>query len=210
MKYIRYYNRYSGVAKHQKGGNPINNILLKTLRALEGLIDRVLAAAGALVMVQFPMFYAQYLQRLGGHLNEAGRIVSGYRKAAAANHLSLEEYIDVHLTSHDNVFVSTGKVIRSAVERFQHLESAFRALKGASPFTRLWAFIQKADPKIVGQTWRSFTPGVPTTLESFIYALFGILIAWGIYRGIKGLVVLCYREIAVPERVLPRKPGIPA
>lgn len=183
--------------------------ILYPLRMVEGLFDRLLALAGAIILVQFPQFYAQYLQRLGGHLDEARRIVSEYIKAAASNQLSIQEYINIHLNSTDKVFISTGKIIQDAVERLEHLESSFLALKDATPWTKLWVFIREADPEIVRKTWSIFTPGIPTTLEAFIYALIGILLAWGIYRGIKGLIILAFRKLTAPKRELPVKPDLP-
>lgn len=176
------------------------------LRLLDGLMDRIMAVAGAIICAQFPQYYAQYIQRLGGHLDEARRSVSQYVKVAASYNLSLDEYINVHLTSANNIFVSTGKVIQGLVDRLNHLESAFTALQNSSPLTRWFVFVRVMDPEIARNTWTNFTPGVPTTVEALVYALIGLLIGWGLYQGVKALVTLPFKTAS---KQLPEKPGVP-
>lgn len=189
----------------------MKKIFAYPLRVFEGLLDRILAAIGALVFVQFPMFYAQYLQRLGGHLDEAERIVTKYTEAAVANRLTLTEYINVHLQSENNVFVSTGRVISDAVLRWQRLNEAYHALRDAAPPARLLVFLRWMEPGIVRQTWTDFTPGVPTTVEAAVYAAIGVLIVWAVYRGIKALIMLLYRKITGAGKIsIPGRPAIGA
>jgi hypothetical protein len=179
------------------------------LRVLNGLVDRVLALVGAIAFAQFPQYFAQYIQRLGGHLDEARRSVSQYQNVAASYSMSLQEYINIHLTSGNKIFVSTGKVISGLVERLQHLESAFRALHDSTPWNRGWVFLREMDSEIARRTWENYTPGVPTTAEALVYALIGLLIGWGLYQGVKKLVGLPFRKTASPKP-LPQKPGVPA
>ena len=60
----------------------MEKILLYPFRFLDGLVDRVVSLAGAVGLAQFPQFFAQYLQRLGGHLEEARLVIARYRAAA--------------------------------------------------------------------------------------------------------------------------------
>ena len=176
-------------------------------KLLDGLMDRIMAVAGAIVCAQFPQYFVQYIQRLGGHLDEARRAVSQYEKVAASYNLSLQEYINVHLTAANKIFVSTGKVIQELVDRLTHLESAFTALQNSSPLTRWFVFVRVMDPEIARNTWTNFTPGVPTTVEALVYALIGLLVGWGVYQGVKALISLPFRK-AAPKQQLPGKPGV--
>jgi hypothetical protein len=177
------------------------------LRIVDGLLDRVMAVGGAIVCAQFPQYYAQYIQRLGGHLDEARRAVSQYVKVAASYNLSVQEYINVHLASGNKIFISTGKVIQGLVDRLNHLESAFTALQNSTPLTRWVVFWRVMDPDIARKTWINFTPGVPTTMEALVYALIGLLIGWGVYQGVKALITLPFRKTA--PQAFPGKPGVP-
>jgi len=50
--------------------------MLKTLRHpvrfLDGIVDRVFTVLGAVTLSQFPQFYGQYMQRLGGTWTRQG------------------------------------------------------------------------------------------------------------------------------------------
>lgn len=166
----------------------MKKFLLLPLRVLESLIDRTLVIIGSITLVQFPQFYAQYLQRLGGHMEECRRIVSDYAKTANSFNLSLQEYIRVHLTSDNPVFQSTGTIIENTLNRLADLESSFQALKTAALYNRWWVFLKNIDPAIFKQTCSEYTPGLPITFESLAYALVGLLFTWGFYQGIKSLI----------------------
>jgi hypothetical protein len=185
----------------------MKKMFLQPFKFLDSLVDRVFAVIGAMIFVQFPQFYSQYIQRLGGHLDEAGRAVHEYTKTAASNNLTLTEYIKIHLTSHNNVFVSTGKLINDFIERLQHLESSIAALNGAWPWNRWWLFLKELDLNIANQTLANYTLGIPTTIEALIYALIGLILFFSLYQGVKCLILLIACKI-VPSKTIPRKPTL--
>lgn len=186
----------------------MKKFLLYPLRVLEGLIDRILAIAGSITLAQFPQFYSQYLQRLGGHLDEARRIVAEYSEAAASFNLTLSEYVRTHLTVDSPVLQSTGTIIENSLTRLADLENSFQALKAGNLFNRWWIFLRKMEPAIFKQTCLEYTPGLPFTMESLTYALIGLLITFGIYQGIKGLLIKLFSKLTHSESV-PSGPGIP-
>lgn len=158
------------------------------LQLLNGFLDRAFALAGAVLLAQFPQFYSQYIQRLAGHLNEARRTIDLYGENAASLGLTLEQYIEQHLGSESEIFVSTGQIIVSLLERLHRLESSFTALLEAPPWMRLWIFLKEAELAVAAQTWQDFTPGIPTTMEGLIYAAAGLLLGWSCYTLIKCIV----------------------
>lgn len=158
------------------------------LRMVNGFLDRACTLAGAVLLAQFPQFYAQYIQRLAGHIDEARRTIALYEKTAAELGLSLEQYIEQHLASDSAVFASTGRVIASLLERLHNLEHSFSALLEAAPLHRWWIFLQEGEWTMVIQTWRDFTPGIPTTIEGLLYASAGLLLGWGGYTAGKYLI----------------------
>ncbi len=160
------------------------------IRMIDSMLDRVAAVLGVFIFVQFPQFFSQYIQRLGGHLDEARRIVDLYIKAANSLNLTFEEYINIHLAANNPVFVSSGEQISQIAERFYALEKSLFKLLEATPLTRLWTFLREADWEIAAQTWRFFTPGIPTTMEGLVYAIIGLFLGWGIYSGIRALYYL--------------------
>ncbi|MDW7740468.1 MAG: DUF2937 family protein [Bacillota bacterium] len=158
------------------------------LQFLDGILDRVSTVIGAVALSQFPQFFGQYMQRLGGHLDEARRALNEYIEAAAALNLTLEEYIHEHLSSGSEIFRSSGEVIQRLVERVNSLEQAYSALQDSTIYNRWLIFLREVDWSIAAGTWENFTPGVPTTAEGLTYALAGLLIGWGIYTALKKAV----------------------
>lgn len=166
----------------------MKRIIFYPLWVLESLFDRALAIVGSISLAQFPQFYSQYLQRLGGHLDEARRIVADYSKAAASFNLSLHDYIGIHQTASDPVLQSTGTIIDNSLARLAYLEKSFQALENSTILNRWWLFLTNLDPAILRQTCSQYTPGLPLTIESLCYALAGLLITCGIYQGIKWII----------------------
>lgn len=178
------------------------------LRILDGLVDRVLSLLGAITLAQFPQFIGQYLQRLGGHLGEIRHTVRQFEAMAATLNMTLEEYIKVHLFSGTEVFLSSGEVIQDLIHRLQILENSYILLRQATPVNRWLVFLKVFDPEIFTQTYKIFTPGIPTTIEGGIYALVGLFLAWGVYQGIKNLIRLIFTKER-KRRIFEKETGLP-
>ena len=185
----------------------MKRILFYPFWALEGLFDRALAIVGSITLAQFPQFYSQYLQRLGGHLDEARRIVTEYSETAASFNLSLQEYVGIHLTASNPILQSTGTIIDNSLARLAALENSFQALAEGTLFNRWWLFIENLDPAIFRQTCSQYTPGLPLTIESLIYALAGLLITWGIYQVIKSTIKKLFYKFT-RSRSITNSPGL--
>ncbi|MFO8192550.1 MAG: DUF2937 family protein [Bacillota bacterium] len=165
-------------------------MIRKPLQFIDGIVDRICSVIGAVALSQFPQFFGQYMQRLGGHLDEAKRALEQYIRAAEALDLTLEEYIREHLQSGSEIFVSSGEVIQGLVERVNSLEQSYQALEGATIYNRWFVFLREVDWSIASGTWENFVPGVPTTVEGITYALAGLLIGWGIYAFFKMIITI--------------------
>jgi len=163
----------------------MRNYLLRALNFLDGIADRVVCILGAIALSQFPQFVAQYMQRLGGHLDEAKHTLEQYKAEAEILDMTLQEYVREHLEAGSDVFRATGEIIQNLIERVQYLEQSLLALQDASIYNRWFIFIREADWHIAANTWDNFVPGVPTTFEGLLYALVGLLLGWGVYTLLK-------------------------
>ena len=166
----------------------MRKLLRKLLRFFNGLLDRVVAVCGVVGLAQFPQFFGQYIQRLGGHLAEAQFMLVRFELMAEYFNMTLEEYIKTHLNSGNEVFASSGQLINELLIRIQTLEETLTALRNATVYNRWWVFIREFDYEIVRETWVDFTPGLPTTLEGLVYSVCGLFVAWGVFQGIKSLL----------------------
>jgi hypothetical protein len=172
------------------------NALPRLRTWLDRIVDRILAVAGALVFSQAPEFFQQYLQRLGGHLDEARRTLAQFERTAAEAGLTLDRFITQTSTNYDQAVAKLAQVMTAAVERVQHLDAAFTALRDASVWTRPFAFLRHLDGAIAHATWTDYKPAVPTTAEGFIYAAAGMLVFLGIYH-------LVFRRLIRPREPKP-------
>jgi len=156
------------------------------LGAGESLLDRVLCVIGAVAFSQIPEFMQQYLQRLGGHLDEARRQLLHFQEVAAQSGLSLDRLIGQTTANADPAVAKLSAVMQEAITRVDTLAAAQAAIHDASLWSRPFVFLRHADLGIVRATWTIFKPAVPTTVEGLVYALFGMLCLMAIYHlGIK-------------------------
>lgn len=150
---------------------------------LEKFLDRALCVAGAIACAQLPEFMQQYLQRLGGHLDEARRQLENFARVARESGLSLADYIARLSANADAPVAKTGAVIRDLAARVDALAAAERALREASAWERPFIFLRHLDRDIAGGTWGVFRPAVPTTWEGLAYAAVGVALSLVIYHG---------------------------
>lgn len=160
------------------------------------MLSRLSAVAGALIFSQLPQYLQQYTQRLGGHVNEIGRLVEQLQMLALQSGKSLSQYIDKFTRSNDPDFAQQGEWMQTLVERHAQLSAAWEAITHATPLTRLSAYLAHHQSEIAKTTLAFFQPAFPMTVEAGIYALIGALIGYLIYRCIKFLILNIYKKIS--------------
>lgn len=152
------------------------------LGAGDGVLDRVLCVLGAIVFSQGPEFMQQYLQRLGGHLDEARRHLLQFEKVAEQSGLSLERLIQQTNANADPAVAKLGGVMDAAAERVAELEAAQQAILHAAVWERPVAFLRHVDADIAQATWAIYKPAVPTTVEGLVYAAIGMAVLLALYH----------------------------
>ncbi len=152
------------------------------------ILDRALCVAGALLGSQLPEFMQQYLQRLGGHLDEARRQLEIFQRVARQAGMTLVQFTDRLSANADPAMARMGGVVRDAAARVDELAGAETALRQASLWTRPFVFLRHLDAGIAHNTWSAFRPAVPTTVEGLVYATAGLLIVMALYHGCLRLV----------------------
>ncbi len=157
------------------------------IRFLGTIADRAAAAAGAVIAAQIPQLIAQYIQRLGGHVDELSRVVQQYRDAASASGKDLASYIRVFLDSGVTDFILTGKDMNANVERLAEISSALKELSASEGLSKFTTFLANIYPDILKSTLQNFVPGFPLTTEGLVYSLSGLVSAIVIIAGIKAL-----------------------
>jgi len=138
---------------------------------LDSLAGTVIAVVSGLTSLQLPAFIQAYLQRLGGHLDEA-RLGLAAIKAGQVGKVAAEPALRERL-------------LASAQERVDYLEAAQSAISHAGSFGQPFAFFTHLDNDIALATAQSFTPALPLDAPSLIFAILGILLGWLVWGTIK-------------------------
>jgi len=161
---------------------PSTGPIRSVFAAGERMLDRLLCVLGAVAFSQIPEFMQQYLQRLGGHLDEARRQLDQLQAAAARSGLTLDQLTAHTAAATDPAVARLGGVLREAAARVDGLAAAESAIRHASVLARPFVFLGHLDPGIARATWSIFKPAVPTTAEGLVYALMGVLAILGTYH----------------------------
>ena len=147
------------------------------------LIDRLLCVAGAVLCSQLPEFIQQYLQRLGGHLDEARRQLGQFQEIAAKSGLTFDQLMAKSQDNPEATVARLGRLMHDTADRVDALSAADAAIRDASVFSRPLVFLRHVDLSIARATWSVFKPAVPTTIEGMVYAAIGVLVILALYHG---------------------------
>ena len=152
-------------------------------KVFQRLADGLFAIAGAAGLSQFPEFFQQYLQRLGGRLDQA--VVQENRIAGAAREhgLALADYVQRLSSNTDPLVRSEGQNVAAALADADRLRAAHEALTTAAPYERPAALAQYFDENLARATLDQFVPAVPLSIEGLIYAGTGMLIGLVLLAG---------------------------
>ena len=172
------------------------------LKALDGILDRVCAVIGAITMSQIPAFILHYLQRLGGHVDEAKRNVAGWQAIAdTTTGGSIDKLIANYGSSEAAEVLAAGKKCVTDVARLEDLQDAFCAITDASAWARPFAFLRNMDIEISRATLSTYTPNAPIDLPSLAYAAVGLVLAVLLYKGLKLFVRTMFRSFSRKRKV---------
>lgn len=136
--------------------------------------------SGAAGLSQFPEYSQQYMQRLGGAVDELQRQVTRYQEDAAEAGLTLDAYL-VALAEEGEMARTQAGNMTSDIARFDRLSEALGTLEGAGPFMRArLAFDMLPDGEVASRALEAFKPAVPATFEGAVFAGVGFLSGWAV------------------------------
>lgn len=145
------------------------------------MISRLFAMAiglvGAVSFAQYPEFAQQYVQRLGGAVDElaliaaqfdASAALAGVTRAQALTELSGSAFLDQH-----------GQDMTATLTRYDQLRADLAVLERGT-LQRLTALPMRMDSQIADRALEAFQPGVPATPAGLGFAGAGFVTGWGL------------------------------
>lgn len=158
------------------------------LQSLGNLTDRIICVVAAVVMLQAPIYMNQYQNVLAGAQMEAALSYNRLTQVAADFDQTLREYLDELLANDNPKVVANAEEDDEKVKRYESYTASLEAFQQANVFSKPFVFLSHYDPQLAHAV--AFQPGLPITMEGFVYALLGILIAMlliGLIKRVFGL-----------------------
>lgn len=144
---------------------------------------------GAAGVSQFPEYSQQYMQRLGGAVDELQRVVDDFDADAASLDLSREAAL-VDLAKGGDMGAARAESITSTIERHTRLSGDLEAMQGLGPFSRAKYAARFTDTELAGRVWEDYRPAMPVTFEGAIFAGLGFLGGLALFSALVWLICL--------------------
>lgn len=159
------------------------------------ILERLCGIAGALLLSQFPLFMQQYTHQLSGHVAELHRQVGAMREVALQGGKSLDAFILKFVANADPDIRAQGHLMQQMVHRWHQLSDGLASLLHAALWERPYLFFKYLDKGVVHDTWRTFEPGLPLTIEGACYAFAGLLVGTVLFKLIRSFMSALFSRI---------------
>jgi len=159
---------------------------------------------GAAGLSQLPEFSQQYLQRLGGQVDELTRQVVDFDQTALADGLGREEMLQA--MAETPLVASQEPMWRRTFARHARLSENLMILREASPMERLAMPHRMADAATVQAVWNDFTPAMPLSVAGAASAGTGFLGGWAAFAALFAMLAWPFRKQTAQHPAPKRKP----
>ena len=157
-------------------------------------------AAVAVGLSQFPEYAQQYVQRLGGAVDELRIITQEFDDEAKAGGLTREQALYRFEDSKDNFLVGRGLSMEHTFERYADLSATLQRVENAGPVERLQLLPDFVDTEIGARALDNFRPAVPVTPEGILWGGAGLILGYGLFSALYSFVTLPFRRRRIVYR----------
>lgn len=129
---------------------------------------------GAVGVAQFPEYSQQYVQRLGGAVDELSRFMDEFDADAARLDMSRSAAL-VDLAQGNQMGAARADTIVRTIERHERFSRDLEQMQGLGPFSRARYATRFTDGELAGRVWENYKPAMPVTFEGAMFAELGFL-----------------------------------
>jgi hypothetical protein len=172
----------------------------------ENGMRRTLAILGGVALgfalSQFPEYAQQYVQRLGGAVDELKIIVNDFDRGAAEAGLTRDEALSHFAGVNDSFIAGRGEAAAATIARYERLSADLTEIRGATGWERFVHLPDYLDSEVGARALQAYQPAMPVTLEGFAYAGTGFAVGYLALSALVGVLLLPFRRRR-PKRVRP-------
>lgn len=157
------------------------------------MLDRmwtvVVGGTGALIATQFPAYYLQYKQRLGGFATKAQDNAESHLANASQRGLELEAYAQ---QLKDGGFPEQAETMMQQVDSATALGEQYDMVSQAAWFEQPFVLARVFSSRIGQDAWHDMSWALPLNASGLVYAFIGMVLALAVW----GLLLLVPRSLA--------------
>ncbi len=153
------------------------------------LFALLIALLGAAALSQGPEFAQQYMQRLGGAVDELAAFVTRFDSDVDAAGISRDDALEAYAESGDFLSLQ-GVRVEDTLDRYDQLAAHLAELRRANDYERSWLIAREHDVPLLRATVHDYQPAVPLTLAGAAHAGAGFIIGWIVGAFVAGLIGL--------------------
>jgi len=136
----------------------------------------IVAALCALVCSQVPEFMQQYYQRLGGAVEEVGRIVRQFTEDSSRSGYERSAALRVMANNSERLVRDQATRMQENITRFDRLRGQQEVMRDSDALARFTAFLMDFDQPLAKKTYDAYR--LALSVEGAFFAAFGFLISW--------------------------------
>lgn len=136
---------------------------------------------------QFPEYSQQYVQRLGGAVDELKTVVTDFDATAESTGKTRTQAL-ASMAQGDAFLQGREQDMSRTIKRFEYLDESYEILQPAGAFERL-AYVRRfGDPQITKNAYADFQPAIPLSVDSILLLFGGYIFGYGALAGTGRLV----------------------
>jgi hypothetical protein len=126
-----------------------------------------------LLFSQAPEFMQQYVQRLGGAIDELARIVRHFDEDAGRSGYDRQGALRIMGSNSERLVRDQGARMEDNIARLARLRAQQEALRDGGSFRRFVDFAANVDGPLFRRTVEDYAPALPLTLQGAVAAIGG-------------------------------------
>jgi hypothetical protein len=134
------------------------------------------------LLSQFPEYSQQYVQRLGGAVDELETVVTDFDNSAQATGSTRETAL-ASMAQGDEFLQRRGDDMGRTIDRYTNLNESYVLLKDAGAFERL-AYVRRfGDTQITKNAFADFQAAIPLSVDALVLLFGGYIFGYGAISG---------------------------